>query len=245
MRGVSFGADAERYHALRPGYPPGLVDALNVDGPGLALDVGCGTGLAAQPLLEHGWTVVGVEADGRMAAVARAQGVSVETCRFEEWEPRARIFDLVICAQAWWWLDRSVALSKIAQVLRPGGRVAIFWNAGACEDGLTHALREVYAEIGGDEIREPMMIPDGLFPDAVGELAEDDRFGAVATATYESTRRYTAEHWVGAAATFGDVIALPAHQRDRLLDTIGETVEAHGGFRDVHLATSLVTAIRL
>src|SRR5207302_3315261 len=71
QRAGSFGEDAAQYDRARPSYPTELVDALMVDQPRRVLDVGCGTGIAARLLAERACAVLGVEADPRMAEVAR------------------------------------------------------------------------------------------------------------------------------------------------------------------------------
>ena len=250
LRGVSFGVDAVGYDALRPSYPAALVDQLTADRPRSVLDIACGTGIASRLLAERGCDVLGVEADERMAAISRMTGIPVETGYFEDWKARGRAFDLVICGQAWWWLDLPVALEKIAGVLPAAGRLGVFWNVGGREDELSRALRAIYDDIaaaakqrGGEGVSEPML-PSAFQPDPARDLESCGLFSSIEVAQYEWERRYTTDEWVAAAATFGDVIALPQEYRSQLLDAVGDTVDAHGGARDVHIVTSLVTAIR-
>ena len=77
-RATIFGAEAERYDRTRPDYPAELVDALVPRAPMSVLDVGCGTGIASRLFAQRGCSVLGVEADARMAAVATARGTAVE-----------------------------------------------------------------------------------------------------------------------------------------------------------------------
>src|SRR5436305_7380373 len=99
-RAESFGAAAELYDRVRPSYPPALLDDLLSDGARTVLDVGCGTGIAAALLAAGRCDVLGVEVDERMAALARAKGITVEVAAFESWDDRGRRFDLLTCAQA-------------------------------------------------------------------------------------------------------------------------------------------------
>lgn len=122
-----FGADPERYDRARPGYPQALVDQIVAASPGReVLDVGIGTGIAAQAFQAAGCTVLGVDPDERMAEYARRRGFQVEVARFEGWEPADRTFDAVIAGQTWHWLDPVAGAAKAALVLRPGGRLAVF-----------------------------------------------------------------------------------------------------------------------
>jgi SAM-dependent methyltransferase len=105
--------------------------------PGLDfLDVSIGTGVEARQFQAAGCNVLGVEPDARMADFARRNGVDVEVAL----GPRRADFDAVIAGQAWHWVDAAVGAEKAAQVLRPGGRLAAFWNVGQPPPETTHAF---------------------------------------------------------------------------------------------------------
>ena len=98
----SFGTDAERYDRARPHYPQALADAVLAGLPGhQILDVGIGTGLSALPFRQAGADVIGIEADARMAGLARSRGFEVKVARFEDWQAPAEVFDAVIAGQTW------------------------------------------------------------------------------------------------------------------------------------------------
>src|ERR1700733_14800603 len=125
-----FGADAERYDRARPSYPDALVQRIAAASPGRdVLDVGCGTGIAARLFQAAGCDVLGVDPDARMAGLARQRGLQVEVVKFEDWDSGGRQFDTVIAAQAWHWIDPVAGAARAAKALRPGGRLAVFWNA--------------------------------------------------------------------------------------------------------------------
>jgi SAM-dependent methyltransferase len=125
-----FGADARRYDRARPTYPADLVERIVAASPGPdVLDVGCGTGISARLFQAAGCRVLGVDPDPRMAELARQGSTTMEVAKFEDWDPAGRSFDAVIAAQAWHWVDPVAGTAKAAAVLRPGGRLAVFWNA--------------------------------------------------------------------------------------------------------------------
>jgi SAM-dependent methyltransferase len=126
----SFGANAGRYNRARPSYPAPLIETIVARSPGRhVLDVGCGTGIVARQFQSAGCSVLGVEPDPRMAEVARADGLEVEVAKFEDWDPAGRQFDAVVAGQAWHWVDPVAGAAQAAGALRPGGRLALFWNS--------------------------------------------------------------------------------------------------------------------
>src|ERR1700727_1424416 len=140
-----FGADAGSYDRARPTYPAFMVERIVAASPGLSVvDVGCGTGISSRLFQAAGCRVLGVEPDPRMAEQARQGGTEVEVARFEDWDPAGRAFDAVVAAQSWHWVDLVAGAAKAAAVLRPGGRLAVFWNAFDPPKDLRLAFGEVF-----------------------------------------------------------------------------------------------------
>jgi len=144
-RADSFGEDAERYDRVRPPYPGAMLEHVLVNAPRHVLDVGCGTGIASRLLAERGCDVLGLEPDSRMAVVARRRGVTVEDGTFEQWDPKGRQFDLLTAGQSWHWVDPNAGAAKAADVLRPRGRLALFWNQAFPEPPVQLAMAAVYS----------------------------------------------------------------------------------------------------
>ena len=135
---------SERFHAVagdyarhRPGYPDAVVERiLQVAGlrpprpDALVLDLGCGTGISARAFAAKGLRVIGIDPNATMLAAARAAGGGVE---YREGDAAATgladgCVHLVTAAQAFHWFDADAAIREIRRVLRPGGRLAVFWN---------------------------------------------------------------------------------------------------------------------
>ena len=144
----SFGSDAERYDRTRPRYPHALVERIVAASPGPdVLDVGCGTGIVARQFQAAGCRVLGVDPDPRMADFARRKGLEVEVATIETWESSGRTFDAVIAGQAWHWVDPVAGAATAADVLRPGGRLAVFWNVFQPSSDLAEAFSAVYRRV--------------------------------------------------------------------------------------------------
>jgi SAM-dependent methyltransferase len=128
-----FTSRATDYARHRPGYPPAAIDAV-LEGlsppPSLvAADVGAGTGISARALADRGVQVVAIEPNHGMreAAAPHPRVRWVAGTGERTGLPTASV-DVVLVAQALHWLDLDVALAELLRVLRPGGRVAIWFN---------------------------------------------------------------------------------------------------------------------
>jgi len=150
----SFGANADRYDRARPTYPAALVERIVAESPATGvpeiLDVGCGTGISGRLFQAAGCQVLGVDPDPRMAEVARSSGLDVEVATFEEWDAAGRDYDAVVAGTAWHWVDPVAGAAKAARVLRPGGRLALFWHVFQPPAELARASAEVYHRVVPD-----------------------------------------------------------------------------------------------
>ncbi|WP_445516639.1 class I SAM-dependent methyltransferase [Streptomyces sp. NEAU-174] len=266
----SFGTDAERYDQARPRYPQAMVDRIAtgspgpgaldtpgaLDAPGVRdvpdiLDVGCGTGIAARQFQQTGRTVLGVEPDARMADVARRLGTAVEVATFEAWDPAGRHFDAVIAGQAWHWIDPVAGAAKAARVLRPGARLAAFWNVFRPPTELAEALAAVCRRVmpdapfdfravarGGLDTHQPILTKaaDGIR--AAGAFGEPEQW------RFDWEWTYTRDAWLEQIPTQGAFTRLPPAGLAEVLEGVGAAIDAMGGSFAMPYATVVITATR-
>ncbi len=247
----SFGADARRYDRARPTYPADLVDRIVAAGTGPDfLDVGCGTGIAARLFQAAGCRVLGVEPDPRMADLARQAGIDVEVAKFEDWDPAGRTFDGVIGAQSWHWLDPAAAAAKAAAVLRPGGRLAAFWNAFEPPQGLQEAFVDVYRRALPDTLAGGFWTRPAIESYRAGcakvadMLNQTGAFGEPEEWLSRWERPYTRDEWLDLVPTTGGFTRLPEAVQQQLLDGLGAAVDAAGGSFTMSYSTIAATAAR-
>ncbi len=151
-----FSRKVSDYLASRPDYPLALFQRLNqlVPAPADAADIGAGTGLFTQGLLDAGYRCTAVEPDAAMRAAADARLNDREGYRSAEGVaerlPLAPAsVDLVTAAQAFHWFDVPLARAECQRVLRPGGLVVLVWNERDGTAAVHQALDRVFAEFGG------------------------------------------------------------------------------------------------
>lgn len=136
-------ADADRWnHNIH--YHPVLLSAVP-QGAADALDVGCGEGMLARRLAEQVPRVVGIDSD--RASVETAKSISgpglVEFVYgdFLTYPFQPRSFDFVVSVATLHHMDAAVALRRMAELLRPGGCLAVLGLARS--SGLADAGWEV------------------------------------------------------------------------------------------------------
>ncbi|WP_442815627.1 class I SAM-dependent methyltransferase [Streptomyces sp. NBC_01795] len=277
----SFGLDAERYDRTRPRYPDALVKRIAAtvapgagagresgsgsgsgpeagsgsgSGPGSGcriLDVGAGTGIAARQLQAAGCTVLGIEPDARMAALARRFGTEAEVATFEAWDPAEREFDAVVAGQSWHWIDPVAGAAKAARVLRPGGLLAAFWNVFQLPSELAEAFAEVCGRVLPDSpfdlqdaMKQPLNGNHALFAKVADGFREAGGFGDPEQWRFDWETECTRDAWLDQLPTQGAFTQLPPDKLAELLEGAGAAVDALGGSFTMRYATVAVTATR-
>jgi SAM-dependent methyltransferase len=250
-----FEQEAERYDRCRPRYPGVVIDALlGPEASGLeVLDVGCGTGIAARPMVERGANVLGVELAPGMAEIARRHGIAVEIGAFEDWDAASRRFDLVTSAQAWHWLDMPAATAKAASLLRPNGSLGLIWSGGAHPDDLADALEGVYSTVvpsgthglfRGYAAHRSTDVRTGL-DGVVDAITANSDFDAPTEVWFPWTHCYQRDEWLDLLLTNSQYPGLEANLRYRLLDAVAATIDDYGGSFVMSFETVLFAATRL
>ncbi|NOS84478.1 MAG: class I SAM-dependent methyltransferase [Ignavibacteria bacterium] len=132
-----FSDRVENYIKYRPGYPAEMIDYLKSEGilksDSIIADIGSGTGISAELLLENGNTVYGVEPNDAMREAAekllsaysyfRSINASAEDTRLP-----TNSIDLIVCAQAFHWFDIQKAKIEFERILKPTGKICLMWN---------------------------------------------------------------------------------------------------------------------
>src|SRR6202161_1556540 len=137
--GKVFDEIAAEYDRRRPTYPDELVDrACQVAGIGSGdhvLEVGCGSGQLTRGLAARGLHVTALEPGKSLLALARqnldgAGGVEFVNAQFEDASLPREQFQAVFSASAFHWVDPKVSWQKTADVLAPGGTLALVQYCG-------------------------------------------------------------------------------------------------------------------
>lgn len=218
-RARSFGSVAADYAAQRPSYPAEAVAFLLGDRPLRVLDLGAGTGLLTDVLLDAGHDVVAVDPSAEMLAQlsARHPAVEIHVGAAEEIPVPDGAVDAVVAGQAAHWFDVGPAAAEMRRVLRPGGVVGLVWNARDQSVPWVAALDELLADESRDHTADQSVVEDfaRLLP-ATEQAAE-----------FAITQRLTPERVVAGIGTRSYVATMSAEERTAFLARVADLLTTH------------------
>jgi SAM-dependent methyltransferase len=173
----------------------------------------------------------------------------VEIGRFEEWDPAGRSFDAVIAGQTWHWIDPARGVARAAEILRPAGRLALFWNAGDPPASLAAAFAELYRVAAPALPLHPFGGPavDGYLQglSSTATVVRDTGwFDEPEQRRFDWTVDIITEAWLDQVPTFGGFQRLPQDQRAALLHGMAQLVDSAGGSFVMNYSTVLLMSTR-
>jgi len=164
--GKVFDEIAAEYDRRRPAYPDELVDraceVAEIGSGDHVLEVGCGSGQLTRSLVARGLQVTALEPGANLMALARrnldgAGQVEFVNAGFEEAPLARERFAAVFSASAFHWIDPKVSWQKAADVLVPGGTLALVQYFGLEEprtrpdqEAALAAIRKVAPDVAAD-----------------------------------------------------------------------------------------------
>lgn len=234
-----FSSDVAAYDTGRPGYPDRVYELLRqVCGLGTGsrvLEIGPGTGQATVDLLRSGATVTAVELGAEMAAALEAKypgpNLSVEVGAFEDVDLESDSFDLIVAATSFHWIPPETGIPRCADLLRPGGWLALWWNYFGDPDRpdpFRDAVIPIFEELAPSLIDTfpGVAFLAGAHPHATdaqtrtSEIDATARFGPVHYEAIPWTGRHTPAQLRALFASYSPCLALEPAERTRVLDAI-------------------------
>ena len=155
--GKVFDEIAAEYDRRRPAYPDELIgqacQVAGIGGGDHVLEVGCGSGQLTRGLVARGLHVTALEPGKSLLALARqnledAGAVEFVNAQFEDASLPREHFQAVFAASAFHWIDPKVSWQKAADVLVPGGTLALVQYFGLEEPRTRRDQKAALAAIG-------------------------------------------------------------------------------------------------
>lgn len=199
-----FGNAAMDYERYRATYPSELFDRLQAVGVGTenqrVLDLGTGTGFLARELSRRGSSVIGVDLDRDLLAIARrasrghADNSVYIQARAEQIPIEETVVDVVTAGQCWHWFNRDRACSEVRRVITSGGTVVITHFDWIPRNGnVVDETEQLILDWNSDW---PGAGGNGFYPDWTRNLS-DTGFQDIETFSFETTVEYSHEAWRG------------------------------------------------
>lgn len=202
LDGNPFVGEGGAYGSVRPAYPDEAVaalvdaaqrargaDALGQGGPLRAADIGAGTGKMSESLARAGLLVDAVEPSEAMRAQASSiEGVTWHDGVAEQTGLPNDLYDIVVFAQSWHWVDSERAGLEVERILAPGGALGIVWNQMDVSIPWVHRLTRIMRS--GDVHRpdKPPTPGGGFAPMTLTQVAWEDRMTPEQILTLGTTR---------------------------------------------------------
>jgi SAM-dependent methyltransferase len=231
---------ADDYDAIRPGYPAALIDDITAVMPqpedARVLEIGCGTGQATLPFARRGYRMLCLELGPALAAHAARRcapypNVRIEVTAFEDWPARPDTFDLVMSATAFHWIPPEIGYPKAAQILKPGGTLAIFSNEHPTPStGFFAESQAIYGRV----VPQWSNVPDSptleeRIATTAARINETALFEPVVVKTYAWSQTYTAQEHIRLLNTYSDHRNLPPEQRAQLFQALADLIDTNYG----------------
>lgn len=198
-----WGLVSEDYAKFRDIYPQELYDAILARGlcrnGQRVLDLGSGTGVLPRSLYRYGASWVGTDISEQQIAQAKrlaAQaGMDIEflTSAAEALPFQAASFDVITACQCFWYFQPQIVAPKLAELLRPGGKLLVLYMAWLpYEDAIAGASEQLILKYnplwtGGGETQKQIFIPAPYL----------DHFDMTDHAEFPVSVPFTRESWHG------------------------------------------------
>ncbi len=234
----TFNEDVLNYDKMRPTYVKELYENIiqfsNLDSNKNALEIGIGTGQATLPFLNTGCNLTAVELGENMAKFskekfAKFHNFDVINSDFESANLKKDDYDLIYSATAFHWIPQEVGYTKVFNLLKSGGVMALFWNHVSRTDAdLDFAIQEVYNKY--KSTNESLI--HKFSEEKCLEIAETIKkygFVDVGYKLYYQTRLFDAPKYLSLLNTNSDHRARPEETRILIENELSNVINNFGG----------------
>jgi SAM-dependent methyltransferase len=185
-----FSTRVDNYVKYRSGYPREIIELLSAEcgltPAAVVADVGSGTGILAELLLQLGNRVYGVEPNREMREAA--EHLLKDNAAFASIDGKAEAttlgthsVDIITAGQAFHWFDQDPAREEFTRILRPDGWTVLIWNERRLASNDFHRdLEDLLLQFGTDyeQVRHECVYDDiaAFFGPNSVKLATFDNF---------------------------------------------------------------------
>lgn len=234
----TFNEDVLNYDKMRPTYVKELYENIilfsNLDSNKNALEIGIGTGQATLPFLNTGCNLTAVELGENMAKFskekfAKFHNFDVINSDFESANLKKDDYDLIYSATAFHWIPQEVGYTKVFNLLKSGGVMALFWNhVSRTNAELDFAMQEVYNKYKSTNESTIHKFSEEKCLE-IAETIKKYGFVDVGYKLYYQTRLFDAPKYMSLLNTNSDHRARPEETRILIENELSNVINSFGG----------------
>jgi SAM-dependent methyltransferase len=238
-RRATFNRIADVYSRVRPSLPAAMFDDLaeltGIGAGSRVLEIGCGPGTASLPLAQRGYELLAVELGPQLAALASARlaghpSASVVVADFDHWTPERPGFDVIFSSTAFHWLDPATRYDRTADLLVPGGSLAVAGTRqimGGTEQFFldVQSCYRRYYQGGSEPPPYADQVPQGTY------LGSSGRYRKPVFRRYEWDVEYDTADYLALVSTYSATLELAPPVAAGLLRDIGGLIDGRYGGR--------------
>ena len=203
----TFAGTAKYYAKYRPGIPTEVVDYLkdkyHLDGSGLLLDIGCGTGISTRAFAPLFSRVIAFDPSKEMldeaATSSHPPNIDWRLCSDKELDLRSEKVKLAIAVRSFHWLDQDPFLRRLRENMEDDGAIAIigdgsFWTG---EEPWQVKAKEIIQEFLGPDRKAGRGKSYVTPPDPYGVVLKRNGFVDIDTYKIPIIRHWSLDSIIG------------------------------------------------
>lgn len=244
-----FDTVAEEYNISRPDYSPKLMKFLEENLPlneeSCLLELGAGTGIATRQFYNQ-WkcNITALEPGEKMISKAKEncadfKKLILQKCYFEEFECSSK-FDVIYSGTAFHWLNPNVKYEKASELLKPNGKLVLFWSYFRLHDTELRAKQQSIYEAGGLGGYRTNLVEyqETKMSQRRKEISTSNFFKIDHSETFTDTEWYTKDEYLALLSTYSDFYKVDENKAT-VLSNIGSLIDSVGGKVRLELVNQL------
>lgn len=249
---LKFNEDVYNYDKSRPTYPKDMfldiINYSNISPNSKALEIGIGTGQATEPILQFGCSVTAIELGDNLAQYVKDKfrnydNFNVINDDFIKSPIENETFNLIYCATAFHWLPQEEAFTKLKNILKCNGTIALFWNhpfPNRKTDISNIVNRRIYNKYRPTDKN----ITEFTQNDCDKYINELNKFGFkdITCKLYNGIRTLTSNEYISLLNTYSDHRALPIELKNSFERDMKTSIDEVGGKINIYDTIDLYLA---
>ncbi len=236
-KAFDWGRTSEEYAKYRDIYPKEFYRKITDRGLCIkgqkVLDLGTGTGVLPRNMYQYGakWTGTDISPEqieqAKLLSEAENKNIEYLAVSTEDIDLPKESFDVITACQCFWYFDHERVMPKLAELLKPEGKLVILFMAWLpYEDRIAGMSEELVLKYnpkwsGAGETRHPICIPDAVYEHF--EMVDHEEYDLMVPFTKESWHgRMRACRGVGASLTEEELEKWDSEHRKLLDETAPE-----------------------